>query len=69
MLNNNTISKLAKALTPEVIDYITESDEFVQFLHTLVPEAIDKKLGKLDEDLSFELGLSVIENILVVAAE
>ena len=65
MLNTTTINNLAKVLAPEVITYITESDEFIQLLHSLVPEALHKKLGELDDDLAFDLSLCILDKIIL----
>jgi hypothetical protein len=64
-LSNQTVLKLADALTPEVIDYIYEDDRWVEFLHEVVPDAIQSKLGAVDEDLRFELALCIMDRIVM----
>jgi len=43
-LSNQTISNLASALVPEVIDYIYEDERWCEFLHEIVPDALKDKL-------------------------
>ncbi len=62
-LSNETISKLADALKKEVIDYIYEDERWCDFMHEIVPDAIQTKLGAVDEDLSFDLALCVMDRI------
>ena len=53
-LSNTTISKLADALVPEVIDYIYEDERWCEFLHEVIPDAIQDKLGAVDEEMLHE---------------
>ena len=62
-LSNQTISKLADALVAEVIDYIYEDERWCEFMHEVIPDAIASKLGAVDEDLRFELALSIMDRI------
>jgi hypothetical protein len=64
-LSNSTVSKLADALVPEVIDYIYEDERWCEFLHEVVPDAIQTKLGAVDEDLRFELALCIMDRIVM----
>lgn len=67
MLSNKAIRTLAEAITPKVIDYIQQSEEWVTFCHDIVPAAIDVELGEMDEDLYFELALCVMDRIMLKA--
>jgi hypothetical protein len=67
MLSNKAIKTLAEAITPKVIDYIFESEKWVDFCQDIVPEAIDKELGEMDDDLYFELALCVMDRIMLKA--
>jgi len=65
MLSNETISKLADALKSEVIDYIYEDQRWCEFLHEIVPDAISAKLGKIDDELSFDLSMCIMDRIVL----
>ena len=62
-LSNQTISNLASALVPEVIDYIYEDQRWCEFMHEVVPDALQDKLGKIDEELKFELSMCIMDRI------
>ena len=62
-LSNQTISNLASALVPEVIDYIYEDQRWCEFMHEIVPDALKDKLGEIDEDLKFELAMCIMDRI------
>ena len=64
-LSVETISKLADALKPEVIDYICEDERWCEFLHEVVPDAIKTRLGPVDEDVLFDLSLCVMDRIII----
>jgi hypothetical protein len=67
-LSNQTISKLADALTPEVINYIFEDQRWCDLLHEIIPDAVQEKLGNVDEDLKFELSLCIMDKIILKSA-
>ena len=62
-LSNQTISNLASALVPEVIDYIYEDQRWCEFMHEVIPDALKDKLGEIDEDLKFELAMCIMDRI------
>jgi len=62
-LSNQTISNLASALVPEVIDYIYEDQRWCEFMHEVVPDALQDKLGEIDEDLKFDLAMCIMDRI------
>jgi hypothetical protein len=62
-LSNNTIQKLSEALTPEVIDYIFNDERWIDFLHEIIPDAIEDKLGDVDMNLKFELAMCIMDKI------
>jgi hypothetical protein len=64
-LSNQTVLKLADALVPEVIDYIFEDERWVELMHEIIPDAIQSKLGAVDEDLRFELALCIMDRIVM----
>jgi hypothetical protein len=62
-LSEQTINNLADALVPEVIDYIYQDERWCEFMHEVIPDALQDKLGKIDEDLKFELSLLIMDRI------
>ena len=62
-LSTKTYHQLAVALTPEVIEYIFNSESWVDFLQTVVLDAITDKLGRIDEEVLYELSLIVMDRI------
>lgn len=62
-LSNQTISNLADALVPEVIDYIYLDERWCVFMHEVVPDALKDKLGEIDEDLQFDLAMCIMDRI------
>jgi hypothetical protein len=62
-LSNKTIENLAETLVPEVIDYIISDERWIDFMHEMVPDAIDDKLGNVDDNLKFDLAMSIIDRI------
>jgi hypothetical protein len=62
-LSNQTISNLASALVPEVIDYIYEDQRWCEFMHEVIPDALQDKIGEIDEDLKFELAMCIMDRI------
>jgi len=62
-LSNQTISNLASSLVPEVIDYIYQDERWCEFMHEVVPDALQNKLGEIDEDLKFDLALCIMDRI------
>jgi hypothetical protein len=69
-LSNETKTKLADALIPEVIRYLETNDTYVDVLQNqLIPEAISNALGEVDEDLKYELALIVFNSIFIGETE
>lgn len=62
-LSDASISKIADALKPAVIDYIYEDEGFVEYMQTAVIEGIRSTMGDMDEDLLFELGMLIFDRI------
>jgi hypothetical protein len=62
-LSEQTISNLASALVPEVIDYIYQDQRWCEFMHEIVPDALQDKLGEIDEDLKFDLAMCIMDRI------
>ena len=62
-LSEQTINNLADALVSEVIDYIYQDERWCEFMHEVIPDALQDKLGEIDEDLKFELALLIMDRI------
>ena len=62
-LSTSSITKIADALKPAVIDYIYEDPAFIEYMQTAVTEGICDVMGTMDEDLLFEIGMLVFDRI------
>ena len=62
-LSDQTINNLASALTSEVIDYIYQDDRWCDFMQEIIPDALDDKLGPIDENLKYELAMCIMDRI------
>jgi len=62
-LATTSVTKIADALKPAVIDYIYEDEGFTEYMQTAVVEGIRNVMGDMDEDLLFELGMLIFDRI------
>ena len=62
-LSNTTVSKLADVIKPDIIDEIYNSEKYFDMMTELVGEALERKLGKCDETLFFDLGMCLMDRI------
>lgn len=62
-LSDTSISKIADALKPAVINYIEMDEGFVEYMQTAILEGIRATMGDMDEDLLFELGMLIFDRI------
>jgi hypothetical protein len=62
-LSNATFNKLADALKSEVVSYIVQDERYVEFLMDMIPDAIQEKLGPMDDIVLYELSMCVMEKI------
>jgi hypothetical protein len=62
-LSHQTINKLASELVPEVIDYIYQDERWCEFMHEVIPDALQEQLGEIDEELKFELAICIMDRI------
>ena len=62
-LSNISVTKIADALKPAVLNYIYEDEGFTEYMQTAVTEAIRDVMGDMDEDLLFELGMLIFDRI------
>ena len=47
-LSPKTISKIADALKPEIINHIYGHERYAQFMQEMITNAIDIKMGEMD---------------------
>jgi len=62
-LSTQSVSKIADALKPAIINYIYEDEGFTEYMQTAVVDAIRATMGDMDEDLLFELGMVIFDRI------
>lgn len=62
-LSNSSVSKIADALKPAVLNYIYEDEAFTQYMQDAVTEGIRSVMGDMDEDLLFEIGMLLFDRI------
>jgi len=62
-LSSQSVSKIATALKPAVIDYIYADEGFAEYMQTAIIEGIRNTMGDMDEDLLFELGMLIFDRI------
>ena len=64
-LSENTISKLCDALIQDVAEYISDDERFFDLMADLIPDAINDKLGKVDEELVAELSICISQRLIL----
>ena len=64
-LSENTISKLCDALIQDVAEYISDDVRFFDLMADLIPDAINAKLGKVDEELVAELSICISQRLIL----
>jgi hypothetical protein len=62
-LSTTSISKIADALKPSVLEYIYADEAFTEYMQTAIVEGIRGTMGAMDEDLLFELGMLIFDRI------
>ncbi len=62
-LSATCVSKLVDALKSDVIHHIYEDERYMELMNDLVSDALRAKLGDVDEDLFYELGMCLIDRI------
>jgi hypothetical protein len=68
-LSNKTLQLLAKTLAPTIAEKIMQSDEFVEFLHNVLPDLVNAELGECEDDLHFDLSMCVMDRIILTAID
>lgn len=62
-LSTTSVTKIADALKPAVINYIYEDEGFAEYMQTAVVDAIRDTMGDMDDDLLFEIGMLIFDRI------
>ena len=68
-LSTKTLQLLAKTLAPTIAEKIMQSEEFADFLHTMIPVQVDEELGECEDDLHFDLSMCVMDRIILTAID
>jgi hypothetical protein len=64
-LSDATTSKIANALRHEVLEYLMEEPEFVQYFQEKISLAICDKMGDMDEDLLIDLSMHIFNHTTI----
>ena len=62
-LSTQSVSKIADAIKPAVIDYVSMDESFIEVLQTAIIGGIRNTMGDMDEDLLFEIGMLLFDRI------
>jgi hypothetical protein len=65
-LSAQSVSKMADAIKPEIINHIYDNPKFTEVMQEILGEALHAKLGDVDEDLFYELGMVLVDRIELV---
>ena len=62
-LSHSSVTKIADAIKPAIIEYLISDDNVTQALQDGVADGIRSVMGDMDEDLFFEIGMLVFDRI------
>lgn len=62
-LSHSSVTKIADALKPAIIEYLIADDRVTQALQDSVADGIREVMGDMDDDLFFEIGMLVFDRI------
>jgi len=62
-LSHSSVTKIADAIKPTIIEYLISDDNVTQALQDGVAEGIREIMGDMDDDLFFEIGMLVFDRI------
>ena len=62
-LSHSSVTKIADALKPAIVEYLLNDENFTQALQDGVADGIRSVMGDMDEDLFFEIGMLVFDQI------
>ena len=62
-LSHSSVTKIADALKPAIVEYLMMDDRVTQAMQDSVADGIREVMGDMDEDLFFEIGMLVFDRI------
>jgi hypothetical protein len=63
-LSDKTIERLAGALAPEAVEYIQQSDEYLQFMTEQLTKFLKERMGEMDNEVAVEIiGIIFADNM------
>ena len=62
-LSHSSVTQIADAIKPTIIEYLISDDNVTQALQDGVAEGIREVMGDMDDDLFFEIGMLVFDRI------
>jgi hypothetical protein len=62
-LSETTVSRIVDALKDDIIEHIYANEKYNEVMRQCVEEALDAKMGEMDEDLYFDLAMCLYERI------
>ena len=62
-LSAKCVSKLADALKEDIINQIYADERYTEFMTDVVGDILRQKLGDVDDDLFYDLGMVLIDRI------
>jgi hypothetical protein len=62
-LSTQSVSKIADALKPAVLEYIYADEGFTEYMQNAIVEGIQGTMGDMDQDLLFEIGMLIFDRI------
>ena len=65
MLSNQSIRQLSNAIKSDVIEHLYESDEYTEFLQTILPQIVGDLLGDIDEELKYQIAFNLFDSIVL----
>jgi hypothetical protein len=65
MLSNKAYKMLADVLAPRIANELQSSERFIEILHEVVPDLIVNEIGECDDEVLFELALTVMDRIYI----
>lgn len=65
-LSEHTVNRLAEALAPEAVEYITSSEEYTEFMAEMTFKFLTEKMGEMDRNLHVELSTALSVDKLVL---
>lgn len=70
MLKDSSVKAMAKMLAPEICEQVMNDDRslLAELLMEYVETYIDNNIGKLNDDLKYDLGVTILEQIRLVVA-